>query len=285
MPKTKAKPKKDVSNQYYTLSEDEIQSLITKAKTGDSRSQMELLKIFEPFLNKYVALLHYGKYKLSDYDVRQFINLFVPDKTVGFYLKRNKLNSVGAAKVQETVQGIRYMVERYGDEEDTRQTVNLAFLQCLMNYKRTESKAGGYVPFSGYIYSYFYFILSKHVKTFLIDQLGRKTFPLISDEDFGDSESDEKPQGFSAPPEPSVEDLLGPDVIDEFWVAGDTTIFPFDRLTIQERQLVKWRFVDGYKSSEIAQRITEHPNTVREHFNKIRFKLMEIMMEDDLNAR
>jgi hypothetical protein len=285
MPKTKAKPKKDVSNQYYTLSEDEIQSLITKAKTGDSRSQMELLKIFEPFLNKYVALLHYGKYKLSDYDVRQFINLFVPDKTVGFYLKRNKLNSIGAAKVQETVQGIRYMVERYGDEEDTRQTVNLAFLQCLMNYKRTESKAGGYVPFSGYIYSYFYFILSKHVKTFLIDQLGRKTFPLISDEDFGDSESDEKPQGFSAPPEPSVEDLLGPDVIDEFWVAGDTTIFPFDRLTIQERQLVKWRFVDGYKSSEIAQRITEHPNTVREHFNKIRFKLMEIMMEDDLNAR
>ena len=285
MPKTKTKPKKDVSNQYYILSEDEIQDLISKAKAGDSRSQMELLKIFEPFLNKYVALLHYGKYKLSDYDVRQFINLFVPDKTVGFYLKRNKLNSVGAAKVQETVQGIRYMVERYGDEEDTRQTVNLAFLQCLMNYKRTESKAGGYVPFSGYIYSYFYFILSKHVKTFLIDQLGRKTFPLISDEDFGDSESDEKPQGFTAPPEPSVEDLLGPDVIDEFWVAGDTTIFPFDRLTIQERQLVKWRFVDGYKSSEIAQKITEHPNTVREHFNKIRLKLMEILMEDDLNVR
>lgn len=285
MPKTKAKPKKDVSNQYYTLTEDEIQDLISSAKSGNSRSQMELLKIFEPFLNKYVALLHYGKYKLSDYDVRQFINLFVPDKTVGFYLKRNKLNSVGTAKVQETVQGIRYMVERYGDEEDTRQTVHLAFLQCLMNYKRTESKAGGYVPFSGYIYSYFYFILSKHVKTFLIDQLGRKTFPLITDEDFGESDSEEKPQGFTAPPEPSVEDLLGPDVIDEFWVAGDTTIFPFDRLTIQERQLVKWRFVDGYKSSEIAQKITEHPNTVREHFNKIRIKLMEILMEDDLNFR
>lgn len=285
MPKTKAKPKKDVSNQYYTLTEDEIQNLISSAKSGSSKSQMELLKIFEPFLNKYVALLHYGKYKLSDYDVRQFINLFVPDKTVGFYLKRNKLNSVGAAKVQETVQGIRYMVERYGDEEDTRQTVNLAFLQCLMNYKRTESKAGGYVPFSGYIYSYFYFILSKHVKTFLIDQLGRKTFPLITDEDFGESDSEDKPQGFTAPPEPSVEDLLGPDVIDEFWVAGDTTIFPFDRLTIQERQLVKWRFVDGYKSSEIAQKITEHPNTVREHFNKIRLKLMDILMEDDLNAR
>ncbi len=285
MPRTKSKTKKDVSNQYYILSEDEIQGLISKAKAGDGFSQIELLRIFEPFLNKYVNLLHYGRYKLSDYDIRQFINLFVPDKTVGFYLKRNKLNSTGAAKVQETMQGIRYMVERYGDEEDTRQTVNLAFLQCLMNYKRTESKAGGYVPFSGYIYSYFYFILSKHVKVFLIDQLGRKTFPLISDDDFGDSDSDEKPQGFTAPPEPSVEDLFGPEIIDEFWVAGDTTIFPFDRLTIQERQLVKWRFVDGYKSSEIAQRITEHPNTVREHFNKIRLKLMEILMEDDLVGR
>jgi hypothetical protein len=283
MPKAKSKPKKDISNQYYTLTEDEIQDLISKAKDGVSSAQMELLKIFEPFLSKYVTLLHYGKYKLSDYDIRQFINLFVPDKMVGFYLKRNKLNSVGLSKVQETVQGIRYMVERYGDEEDTRQTVHLAFLQCLMNYKRTESKAGGYVPFSGYIYSYFYFILSKHVKTFLIDQLGRKTFPLISDEDFGETESDEKPQGFTAPPEPSVEDLLGPEIIDEFWVAGDTVIFPFDRITMQERQLLKWRFVDGYKSSEIAQRITEHPNTVREHFNKIRLKLMDALMESELS--
>jgi hypothetical protein len=285
MARAKTKVKKDVSNQYYALTEDEIQNLISSAKLGNSRSQMELLKIFDPFLSKYVTLLYYGRYKLSDYDIRQFINLFVPDKTVGFYLKRNKLNSVGAAKVQETIQGIRYMVERYGDEEDTRQTVNLAFLQCLMNYKRTESKAGGYVPFSGYIYSYFYFVLSKHVKTFLIDQLGRKTFPLISDEDFGDQDDENRPQGFTAPPEPSVEDLLGPEIIDEFWVIGDTTIFPFDRLSIQERQLLKWRFVDGYKSSDIAQRITEHPNTVREHFNKIRLKLMETLMEDDLNTK
>jgi hypothetical protein len=92
-------------------------------------------------------------------------------------------------------------------------------------------------------------------------------------------------QGFTAPPEPSVEDLLGPEIIDEFWVIGDTTIFPFDRLSIQERQLLKWRFVDGYKSSDIAQRITEHPTTVREHFNKIRLKLMETLMEDDLNTK
>ena len=73
------------------------------------------------------------------------------------------------------------LANKYNDRLDTC----ARGLGRLMNYKRTESKAGGYVPFSGYIYSYFYFILSKHVKTFLIDQLGRKTFPLISDEDFG----------------------------------------------------------------------------------------------------
>lgn len=281
MAKATVKKTKDVSNQYYILEESEIQELITKAQQGDSFSQLELIKIFDPFLSKYVALLHYGKYKLNDYDIRQFINLFVPDKTVGFYLKRNKLNDTGHAKVQEVIQGIRYMVERYGDEEDTRQTVNMAFLQCLMNYQRKESKAGGYVPFSGYIYSYFYFILSKHVKTFLIDQSGRKTFPLISDDDVNDSGDGEMVQGFTAPPEPSVEELFGAEIIDEFWVSGDTADFPFNRLTIQERQLLKWRFIDGYKSSMIAQRITEHPNTVREHFNRIRQKITEILIEDD----
>jgi DNA-directed RNA polymerase specialized sigma24 family protein len=52
-------------------------------------------------------------------------------------------------------------------------------------------------------------------------------------------------------------------------------------LTIQERQLIKWRYVDGKRSSEISQKINEHPNTVREHLTKIRDKLIDLLEESD----
>ena len=66
------------------------------------------------------------------------------------------------------------------------------------------------------------------------------------------------------------------------WVLGKTAAEPFDRLSIQERQLLKWRYVDGKRSSEIASKITEHPNTVREHLGKIRDKIVDIIKESQL---
>lgn len=268
----------DFKETYYTHSEEDMQDIISRAKSGDKPAQEELLEIFFPFLNKWVNLIYHNKYKLSDYDARQFIGLYVKDKTVGRFLRRNTLNSQGMKHVQECMRGVNYMVKRYGSEEDIRQTVNMTFFQCIQRYERRESKAGGYVPFKGYLYRYFFYMLKKNVDTFLIDQHGRKSFPLISDDDFGDGESDgEKPQGFHAPSEQSAEELFGTEEIDEFWVIGDTALHPFDTLTIQERQLLKWRYVDGQKSSDIAQRITEHPNTVREHFNKIRIRIAEAL--------
>lgn len=269
--------------QYYNLPEEELQDLIAKAKHGNDYAQMELLKIFNNFLTKYVTMLYYGKYNIGDYDIRRFAALFVKDPNIRRYLLRNKLNDQGYKHVQECMRGVQYMVQRYGDEEDIRQTVSMTFLQCVTRYKPAQSKIkpDEVVPFKGYIYSYFFYLLKKNVDAFLIDQLGRKTFPLLADDDFNaEDESDEKIQGFTAPPEPGVEEVLGPDEVNEFWVAGDSAMWPFTELSTQERQLVKWRYVDGYRSSEIADKITEHPNTVREHFNRIRTKVQEIMEEE-----
>jgi hypothetical protein len=266
---------------HYELTEEEMQELVAKAKLGDGNAQAELIKIFNNFLNKYLALIYHGKFDLGkSYDVRRFIALFVKDNIVRMYLVRNKLNPSGYKHVLECLNGIRYMAQRYGDEEDVRQTIDMTFLQCLMRYEPKES-ARGPIPFSAYLYSYFFYLLKKNVDAFLIDQLGRKTFPLISDEEaVGDGEDTDMVQGFTAPPEPSAEELLGPEMIDEYWVVGDSSMPPFDLLTVQERQLLKWRYVDGLRSSEIAVKITEHPNTVREHFNKIRARVKEIIEED-----
>ena len=272
----KPKKKKKYVEKYYSLSEEEMQALITKAKAGDGSAQLQLLEIFSNFLSKYTTLLYYGKYSLGDYDIRRFVALFVKDSGVRFFLIRNKLSGAGVKHVNEVMRGVQYMAQRYGDEEDVDQTVKMAFLECVEVYKRKDD-----IPFSGFLYSYFFYKLKKQVDALLIDQLGRKTFPLISDEEsVDDGEGEDRTQGFTAPPTPAAEDLIHCEEIDEYWVAGDTATGPFASLTIQERQLLQWRYVNGERSSDIAHRITEHPNTVREHFNRIRAHIREVVEED-----
>ena len=140
------------------------------------------------------------------------------------------------------------------------------------------------------MYSYFFYLLKKNVDTFLIDQLGRKSFPLLSDDSNEDGEDGEKLVGFKAPPEErEMEEFLCTEEINEFWVLGETCAEPFIFLSIQERQLLKWRYIDDLRSSEISKKISEHPNTVREHLSKIRAKVVDLVVEskmsDETNIR
>ena len=270
---------------YYNLAEDDMQALINLAKLGDQESQKVLLEIFKNFLSKWVNIVYYNRYKLTDYDTRQFIHLYIKDGRTSAALRWNRpLNANMNKQVQDAMRGVHSMVQRYGDEEDIRQTVDMTLFECIERYERRESKRGGYVPFSGYLYNMYYYLFKKNVDKFLISQLGRRTYHLLSDDEgYSDDGGDESTQGFHAPAnviESSAEDLLGSEEIDEFWVVGDTAMYPFNTLSIQERQLLKWRFVDGQKSSEIAKRITEHPNTVREHFNRIRDRIKEALLAE-----
>lgn len=261
---------------YYSLPEEEIQDLIKRSQQGDQRAQLKLLEIFDNYLWKYINLLYYEKYDLSNYDLRTFINLFVPDPGLRASVRQQKFSPPVRNGVYKVVHGIYLMTRRYGDEEDIAQTVKMAFLHCISTYERR-----GEIPFSGFLYSYYKFILKKFVDNFLIDQNGRNTYPLIDPEQ--SLPEDETPVGAVAPPTDHLEEMLGAEKIDEFWVAGDTCYPPFDVLTIQERQLLRWRYEDGYKASEIAHRITEHPNTLREHFTRIRSKLREQV--DEITAK
>ena len=269
--------------QYYSLAEEEMQKLIYDSKKGSQKSQEELLKVFSNFLTKYISLLYHGKYNLSDYDIRRFVSLFIKEPSARFALMKNKISNTNLKIVNETMRGIHYMTKRYGDEEDIRQTVYMTFFQCVGRYERKDS-AKGPIPFSGFLYSYFFYLLKKNVDTFLIDQLGRKTFPLLDDEATNDESDEDYVVGFKADPiEYSMERLMATDRIDEFWVLGENVEGPFDKLSIQERQLLKWRYVDNKRSSQISQIVNEHPNTVREHLSKVREKIKQTLLEDEFS--
>ncbi len=261
--------------QYYTLQEEEIQALISKAKTGSDKYQAEILNVFDNFLKKYVSLIFLGKYNLNDYDIRRFVSLFIKDPSLRFRVMKNQMNGSTARGVQEVMSGIQYMVKRYCSEEDVRQTVDMTFFQCIQRYERK-----GPIPFSGFLYSYFFYLLKKNVDVFLIDQLGRKTFMLLGDDEELDDDN-KGVIGFKADPVLiSMEQMLSVDEINSYWVLGQNVMPPFDQLSIQERQLLKWKYVDGKKSSEISDKINEHPNTVREHIVKIRGKIRDYIKDN-----
>ncbi len=313
MSKTETKKEKpDISKQYYQMPEKDLQEKIVAAKQGDSKAQLELLDVFHPYFNKYLMLLYYGRYDLGFYDIRRFIGLFVPDKGLNYFLLRNKLNKDGFSKVNDVVSGLVSMVKRYGTPEDAMQTIHMTFLDCIDRYnpsyrdpkgryfeingkkKKTfqvgvieastgelainpyteepfKAEDGILVPFSGFLYNYFFFLLSRHVKFLHLDQLGRKTYSLSTS---NDDSSEDGGIVFCEPADNiNVEDAISAEHIDENWVLGDTCSDVFGHLSVKERQLLKWKYVDGLKAAEIKNRITEHPNTTRDTINKIREQL------------
>lgn len=284
--KEKDKKKKDqanISRKYYTIPEEELQLIITKAKKGDTAAQARLLEVFDNFLKKYIALLMHKRCDLRDYDIRKFISLFARRGYSGA-IQRNQINDKVYKEVNEVLNGLHYMVQRYANIEDVEQTVHITFFECLQRYERR-----GAVPFSGFLYNYFFYRLKKNVEEFLISQLGRKTFGLYTDDVVSSSSpiNDNTEMGsINSNVQRSTvvtesEALLVPgQEVDSFWVAGDTAQYPFNKLTINQRQLLKWRFIDGLKAPKIAEKTSEHPNTCRSQLHKIREELEEILGDE-----
>lgn len=276
----KAKPKKNVSDKYYSLPEEEMQELVLRAKSLDQRAQNELLEIFSNFTTKYQSLLYHGKFDLRDYDIRMFIRLFIPDKEIRRRVSRNQINWAARQEVAECVEGIKFMVRRYGTEEDVKHTVQMALLECISIYTYRKN-----IPFSGFIYNYFGFKLQKYLKSYLMSQLGRKTFPLYTDDSVSSSFIGEEEQVKMADMSmelDSMDQAMSSIKIDEYWVLGETCTFPFDQLTIQQRQLIRWKYEDGLKASHIAEKTTEHPNTCRAQIQALKQELKQILEDDKI---
>lgn len=270
-----AQQKRSVHHDYYHLPEEEIQDLVKRSQQGDEDALAYLLKIFENFIQKYVNLLYHGQLGLHNNDIRQFLKLFVNNTRLKQRLGQNKLNMHDRQELQTIWHGFNWMITRYNEESDVRQTVEMAFIDTVQRYVRK-----GEVPFSGYIYRYFLFIMQKYMKDILIDQLGRKSFPLRVEEDFDDDDEQDTPTpGFDIPAEPSAEDMMGTHEIGENWVFGDV-MFPFDHLNPQERQLIRWYYIEKHNLTTIADRMAESSNKISEHIATARRKLAEAIKND-----
>lgn len=286
--KQKDKKKKDaaaISRKYYTIPEEELQIIILKAKRGDTVAQARLLEVFDNFLKKYVSLLMHKRCDLRDYDIRTFIALFARKGYAGA-IRRNQIDDKVYKEVNEVLSGIHGMVQRYCDIEDVQQTVYATFFQCIDRYERR-----GAIPFSGFLYNFFFYRLKKNTEEYLISQLGRKTFGLYTDDAVTSSSPINENVDMGHINNSVQKNIIVSEAeafspaaseIDEFWISGEKAEFPFNKLTVNQRQLLKWRYIDGLKAPKIAEKTSEHPNTCRSQLHKIREE-MEDILGDELN--
>jgi hypothetical protein len=265
-----------VAKGYYDIPEEQMQEIIGRAQQGSTKDQNYLLEIFNNFLEKYINMLRSGHYDLRDYDIKQFIKMYIPSKVLVQKIRNDQLSLKSYKEISSIMKGIFSMIKRYNTEEDIRQTVHMSFIQTLLRYERR-----GAIPFSGYLYKYFFYILKKNVDDFLISQTGLHSYPLITDDEVSSSYVPEEASGGiyeAAIPKPSqMEDLLGLEDIDEHWVNGDTAEYPFNQLKKFERQLLKWRYVDGLRPNKIAEKTSDHPNTCRQHIKMITAKVKTLV--------
>jgi len=134
-------------------------------------------------------------------------------------------------------------------------------------------------------YSFSDYDIRRFMSLFVKDTFVRYAL-LTQDDLFNDGETEDTAKGgaYVDTLEYATVDTPFNNDVNEFWVLGEGVNDLFGKLSLQERQLLKWRYIDGKRSSEIAIKITEHPNTVREHLTKIRDKI-EIMLDEPRNGR
>jgi DNA-directed RNA polymerase specialized sigma24 family protein len=274
-------PKKSYKERQYNLTNDEMYKLVMEFQAGNESAGIKMMEVFENFLANFIKLLFYGVYDRNNYELRRFIGFYVPEGYLRFKLLKNQMNSSEMKQINDVIRGISGMVQRNCEIEDVQQAINLSFLQCLRVYKPRESSQGGSVPIPNYISNYSLYLFKKATDTYLINQLGRHTFPLMDEKDSNEKTDYAEPvqQGMAPPVGPGLEEFLDREEFDERWVSGESAKGIFALLTPSERQILKWRYIDGEKASEIANRILEHSNTSRERLAAIKQKLKDAMAE------
>src|SRR5688572_15414166 len=102
-----------VAKGYYDIPEETMQEIIGRAQKGSTKDQNYLLEIFNNFLEKYISMLRSGHYDLRDYDIKQFIKMYIGSKTLVAKIRNDQLSLKSYKEVSSTMKGIFSMIKRY----------------------------------------------------------------------------------------------------------------------------------------------------------------------------
>lgn len=289
----------------------EIAELIEQAHDGSAYAKEMLFEKFEWFLLKYKnffkseadAIRITRQYP----DVAAFLGLFMSKKShkaVRSSQWSGTLESAAMRKINELVE----LAREIGDEGDMDGIIDLTFMELIDRYdpkgkvkkelkkqgldysamsKRKQKEAEEKIPevgFEGYLINVFKWRLYKNINSEtrgVIPGIGwcKSSDLCMTGGDTRELKGviDSFERNFNSEYFDMLDDLLKEQEIGYDWVSGDSCSYPFDQLTVQERWILKSRFVDNLSYREMSESIGCTNTVMHRRFNEIKSKIKETL--------
>lgn len=238
---------------------DEIEELVMtyqREKENNERVSKEaadmLINRFSPLFKKYVTLIKYGQIDFNDFEMKQFVWLFIDDYNLKKALNRKRQTAEQKAEIYRK---FNFIIETYGQltEEDVIADLYLCFLTVAKRYKQTGRN------FCAYVYNVYRHEVARHIKRFTKNPLNvhyknyRYEDCINGEQDVYINHSYE---------DNYYESITG--LPDHTWISGQSCADIFSTLTPTQRKILIKYYLEDWNDRQISDNTCSHINTVNQ---------------------
>lgn len=223
-----------------------------------------LLNRFSPLFKKYMSLMRHGQIDFNDTEMKQFISLFIDDKSLKRALGRKKQSTEFKAGIYKN---FNFILETYGtlSDEDILSDLQMCFLTLCKRYKQVGKN------FCAYVYNSYRYEVARHIKNFIKNPINIQ-YKILQYEDCINGDVDMK---INLCYEDKYLDEES-DLPDYKWINGTECSYIFKDLSTIQRIIIIKYYLEDWNDRQIAEFTGLHINTINqkrrlavEHLTKI----------------
>lgn len=224
-----------------------------------------LINRFSPLFKKYVTLIKYGQIDFDDFEMKQFICLFIDNYELKKALNRKKQTS---EQKSEIYRKFNFVLETYGQllEEDILSDLYMCFLTVGKRYKQVGKN------FCAYVYNVYRHEVGRHIKKFIQNPLNVQ-YKNYRYEDCINGEHDVHIK--STYEDNYYESITG--LPDHTWISGQSCNDIFSTLSTTQRKILIKYYLEDWNDRQISENTGTHINTVNQKRRDALNRLCEVL--------
>jgi RNA polymerase sigma factor (sigma-70 family) len=239
---------------------DEIEQLILTYQTqfnGEESNEAKeagniLINRFSPLFKKYITLIKYNQIDFEDFEMKQFVWLFMDDYNLKKALGRKKQSTEHKSQIYKK---FNFVIETFGQlsEEDIISDLYMCFLTVAKRYKQTGRN------FCAYLYNVYRHEVARHIKKHIKNPLNIQ-YKNLKYEDCVNGEHDIHID--LTYEDNYYESMTG--LPDHTWIAGQSCGEAFAELTPSQRKILIKYYLEDWNDRQISENTGSHINTVNQ---------------------
>ena len=232
----------------YKFEEDATKEELDKAEEASEY----LLKEFSPLFKKYLSLMRYGQIDFNDVEMKQFVSLFIDDRSLKRALGRKKQSSEFKANIYKS---FNFILETYGalSDEDILSDLQTCFLILCKRYKQVGKN------FCAYVYNSYRYEIARHIKNFIKNPINIQ-YKMLQYEDCINGEDDYKVNIVHKDTYLEEDSELP----NNDWISGKECSSMFKGLSSIQRIIIVKYYLEYWNDRQIAEYTGLHINTINQ---------------------